>query len=232
MRCAVVVFPGSNCDADAFHVAKYVLGFDTQYVFHKESFHPDDFDLIILPGGFSYGDYLRPGAIARFSPVMNSVVQAAKNGCFVLGICNGFQILTEAGLLKGVLLRNKDLRFHCHDVYLRVERNDTPFTCLYKQGEVVRMSIAHGEGNYYVDDLSSILDKVVFRYCDKYGRITQEANPNGSVLNIAGVINDSMNVLGLMPHPERCAEEILGSTDGRKLFESLAYYLERRKVRC
>ncbi len=232
MNCAVVVFPGSNCDADAFHVAKYICGFDTQYVFHKESFKPTDFDLIILPGGFSYGDYLRPGAIAKFSPVMKSVVEAAQNGSLVLGICNGFQILTESGLLRGSLLRNKDLRFHCHDVYLRVERNDTPFSCLYSVGEVVKMSIAHGDGNYFTNDLSSVVDKVVFRYCDRLGRITEEANPNGSLFNIAGLTNDTGNILGLMPHPERCAEELLGSTDGRRLFESIATYLERRNAWC
>ncbi len=232
MKCAVIVFPGSNCDADVFHVARHVLGFDTYYVFHKESFYPADFDLIVLPGGFSYGDYLRPGSIARFSPVMNSVIEAANKDVLVLGICNGFQILTEAGLLHGALLRNKDLRFHCHDVYLKVERNDTPFTCLFEVGEVVKMSIAHGDGNYYTSNPLSVLDKVVFKYCDKHGKIVESANPNGSIFNIAGITNERANVLGLMPHPERCAEEILGSTGGRKLFESIAAYLERRKVKC
>ncbi len=229
MKAAVVVFPGSNCDRDAYHVLRHVIGFDCQYVFHKENFHPEDFDLIVLPGGFSYGDYLRAGAIARFSPVMRSVTTAAQSGVLVLGICNGFQILTEAGLLPGALMKNKDLRFHCHDVYLLVENNETPFTCFYRKGEVVKMSIAHGEGSYYTEDLRSIRDQVVFRYCEKDGSTTESANPNGSIFNIAGVVNECGNVLGLMPHPERCGEAILGSADGRKLFESIALYLKRGK---
>ncbi|MGJ8453953.1 phosphoribosylformylglycinamidine synthase subunit PurQ [Pseudothermotoga sp. U03pept] len=229
MKAAVVVFPGSNCDRDAYHVLRHVIGFDCQYVFHKENFHPEDFDLIVLPGGFSYGDYLRAGAIARFSPVMRSVTTAAQSGVLVLGICNGFQILTEAGLLPGALMKNKDLRFHCHDVYLLVENNETPFTCFYRKGEVVKMSIAHGEGNYYIEDLRSIRDQVVFRYCEKDGSTTESANPNGSIFNIAGVVNERGNVFGLMPHPERCGEAILGSADGRKLFESIALYLKRGK---
>ncbi|MEJ5228878.1 MAG: phosphoribosylformylglycinamidine synthase subunit PurQ [Pseudothermotoga sp.] len=229
MKAAVVVFPGSNCDRDAYHVLKDVVGFDCQYVFHKENFYPEDFDLIVLPGGFSYGDYLRAGAIARFSPVMQSVTKAARHSVLVLGICNGFQILTEAGLLPGVLMKNRDLAFHCHDVYLLVENNETPFTSLYQKGEIVKMSIAHGEGNYFIEDPERIKQQVVFRYCDEKGNTTEFANPNGSLLNIAGVINEHGNVLGLMPHPERCSEEILGSSDGRKLFESVAMYLERRK---
>ncbi len=229
MRSAVVVFPGSNCDSDTYHVLKNVVGFDCQYVFHKEEFSPHEFDLIVLPGGFSYGDYLRAGAIARFSPVMKSVTQAAKEGVLVLGICNGFQILTEAGLLDGVLMKNKDLRFHCHDVYLRVEDNQTPFTLMYQPGEIVRMSIAHGEGNYFIDDPEKISSQVIFRYCSKDGEISCDSNPNGSLQNIAGVVNKNRNVLGLMPHPERCSEKILNSIDGKRIFESTALYLERRK---
>lgn len=229
MRSAVIVFPGSNCDSDAYYVLKYVLGFDCQYVFHKENFAPNEFDLIVLPGGFSYGDYLRAGAIARFSPVMRSVIDSAQNGTLVLGICNGFQILTEAGLLPGVLMKNKDLRFHCHDVYLRIENNSTPFTLMYSIGEVVKMSIAHGEGNYFIQNPKKIESQVVLRYCDRSGKINEESNPNGSVSNIAGIINQNNNVFGLMPHPERCAEDILGSTDGKKIFESIALHIERRK---
>lgn len=229
MKSAVIVFPGSNCDADAYYVLKDIMGFECHYVFHKEQFTPDEFDFIVLPGGFSYGDYLRTGAIARFSPVMKSVIEAAKKGVLVLGICNGFQILTEAGLLEGVLMKNKDLKFHCHDVYLRVEDNQTPFTLMYQPNEVVRMSIAHGEGNYFIDDLEKINSRIVFRYCDKNGVVNEDSNPNGSLENIAGVINREKNVLGLMPHPERCSEKILGSIDGKKIFESVATYLERRK---
>ncbi|MFN3283137.1 MAG: phosphoribosylformylglycinamidine synthase subunit PurQ [Pseudothermotoga sp.] len=229
MKSAVIVFPGSNCDADAYHVLKNVVGFECHYVFHKEQFRPNEFDFIVLPGGFSYGDYLRAGAIARFSPVMKSVMEAAKSGVLVLGICNGFQILTEAGLLEGALMKNKDLKFHCHDVYLRIENNETPFTLMYKPNEVVKMSIAHGEGNYFIDDLEKIRSHIVFRYCDKNGVVNEGSNPNGSLENIAGVINREKNVLGLMPHPERCSEKILGSVDGKKIFESVAAYLERRK---
>lgn len=229
MRSAVIVFPGSNCDSDAYHVLKDIMGFECHYVFHKEQFTPNEFDFIVLPGGFSYGDYLRAGAIARFSPVMKSVIEAAKDGVLILGICNGFQILAEAGLLEGALMKNKDLKFHCHDVYLRVEDNRTPFTLMYQPGEVIKMSIAHGEGNYFIDDPEKINSQVILRYCDKEGKLSEDSNPNGSLRNIAGVINNEKNVLGLMPHPERCSEQILGSTDGKKIFESVAMYLERRK---
>jgi len=229
MKAAVVVFPGSNCDKDTFYVLKYVMGFDCYYVFHKDHFHEKEFDLIVLPGGFSYGDYLRAGAIARFSPVMRSISKAAENGTLIIGICNGFQILTEAGLLPGVLMKNKDLRFHCHDVYLRVDNNKTPFTLAYSEGEVIKMNIAHGEGNYYFDHCKEIKDKIVLRYCDRNGNITEDSNPNGSVLNIAGIVSKNGNVFGLMPHPERCSEKLLGSDNGKKIFESVALYLERRK---
>ncbi|WP_422448064.1 phosphoribosylformylglycinamidine synthase subunit PurQ [Thermoanaerobacterium sp. DL9XJH110] len=232
MRCAVIVFPGSNCDVDCYHACRNVLGQPTEYVFHKERFSPGDFDLIVLPGGFSYGDYLRAGAIARFSPAMDSVMKAAEAGKLILGICNGFQILLEAGLLPGAMKRNKDLKFHCHDVYLKVENNNTPFTGLYKKGEIIRMPIAHGEGNYFVDSGSlerlKAAGKIVFTYCDSDGNVTEESNPNGSVGNIAGIINEQGNILGMMPHPERCSEEILGNTDGKRIFDSILDYVEGR----
>ncbi|MBC7121682.1 MAG: phosphoribosylformylglycinamidine synthase I [Pseudothermotoga sp.] len=229
MKCAVIVFPGSNCDRDAFHVLKYVFGLDCQYVFHEDSFPPDEFDLIVLPGGFSFGDYLRAGAIARFSPVMGSVREAVNRGKFVLGICNGFQILTESKLLPGALLRNKNLRFICRDVFIKVVNNRTPFTCSLEDGQILRMPIAHGEGRYFIpaDQLKG--QQIVFQYCDERGSVNEDSNPNGSCLNIAGVINDRGNVLGMMPHPERCCEEILGNTDGKKIFESLITHLTRRK---
>lgn len=229
MRCAVVVFPGSNCDRDAFHVLKHVFGLDCQYVFHEETFPPNEFDLIVLPGGFSFGDYLRAGAIARFSPVMESVQRAANFGRFVLGICNGFQILTESGLLPGVLLRNKNLRFVCKDVYVKVVNNRTPFTCLLEPGQVLRIPIAHGEGRYFISPDQLNPDRIVFQYCSPTGEVGEEFNPNGSYLNIAGITNERGNVLGLMPHPERCCEEILGNTDGRKIFESLLTHFARRQ---
>ncbi|ADL08252.1 phosphoribosylformylglycinamidine synthase subunit PurQ [Thermosediminibacter oceani] len=232
MKCAVIVFPGSNCDIDCYHVWRNVLGQPAEYVFHKDRFSPDDFDLIILPGGFSYGDYLRVGAIARFSPAMASVYRAAEKGKLILGICNGFQILLESGLLPGAMMRNGDLKFHCHDVYLKVETVDTPFTNLYRRGEVVRMPIAHGEGNYYAGretiERLKAEGRIAFYYCDRHGMLTDDANPNGSLENIAGILNEGKNILGMMPHPERCAEEILGNTDGRKLFESILEYFEGR----
>jgi len=228
MRCAVIVFPGSNCDVDCFYVLRDVLGQNTDYVFHKEKFSPNDFDLIVLPGGFSYGDYLRAGAIARFSNAMESVIRASEKGKLVLGICNGFQILLEAGLLEGAMMKNKDLKFHCHDVYLKVENNSTPFTKLYRENEIIRMPIAHGYGNYYAspETIEKLVTRkqIVFTYCDEEGNLTEKANPNGSVRNIAGICNENRNVLGLMPHPERCAEEILKNTDGKKLFESILEY--------
>lgn len=232
MKCGVVTFPGSNCDQDCYHVLKNVMGQPTDMIFHKDTFFDDDFDLIVLPGGFSYGDYLRPGAIARFSPVMKSVKKAAENGKLVLGICNGFQILVEANLLPGALLKNIDLKFHCHDVYIKVINNDTPFTMLYEKDEVVKMNIAHADGNYYADD--ETLDnlernrRVVFCYCNERGEINEKSNPNGSAKNIAGICNAEGNILGMMPHPERCSEEILGSIDGKRIFESIIAYFERR----
>jgi len=224
MKFGIVVFPGSNCDHDCYHVVKNVLGQEAEYIWHKET-QINGFDCLILPGGFSYGDYLRTGAIAKFSPVMKGVKEFADSGGLVIGICNGFQILVEAGLLPGVLMRNRDLKFICENRYLKVENRDIPFTRLYNKGEVINVPIAHADGNYFADDqtLKRLQDngQIVFRYCDADGNTTEEANPNGSLLNIAGVCNEKRNVLGMMPHPERCAEEIMGNTDGKKIFESL-----------
>ncbi|NPV29056.1 MAG: phosphoribosylformylglycinamidine synthase subunit PurQ [Firmicutes bacterium] len=234
MKFGVVVFPGSNCDMDCYHVIDQVLGHPVSYIWHQEK-SLSGFDCIILPGGFSYGDYLRTGAIARFSPVMEAVADFAERGGLVLGICNGFQILLEAGLLPGAMRRNDSLQFRCQDAYLRVENAETPFTNRYRPGEVIRMPIAHGEGNYYADpETAAALERegqVVFRYCTPAGEIAPQANPNGSLGNIAGICNRGRNVLGLMPHPERCSEEILGYADGRRLFLSvLAWWgLERER---
>jgi phosphoribosylformylglycinamidine synthase subunit PurQ / glutaminase len=224
MKFAIVVFPGSNCDHDAYHAVKHVLGQDAEFVWHKES-SLKGADVVILPGGFSHGDYLRTGAIARFSPVMDAVADFARKGAPVLGICNGFQILLEAGLLPGAMLRNRDLKFHCEHVHIRVEQTDTPFTSHAVARQVLRIPIAHGEGNYYADpDVLRQLEasgRVVFRYCDAQGRITEAGNPNGAANNIAGICSESRNVVGLMPHPERACESVLGSADGLVLFESV-----------
>ncbi|MEX1055811.1 MAG: phosphoribosylformylglycinamidine synthase subunit PurQ [Rhodothermales bacterium] len=220
----IIIFPGSNCDHDAYHVAKHVFHQDAHFIWHKET-TVGDVDVIIVPGGFSYGDYLRSGAIARFSPIMQDVVRFASRGGLVFGICNGFQILCEAGLLPGALMRNAALRFACKQTYLRVENDETPFTSLMERGKVVQIPISHGEGNYYAseDVLNRLEDnnQVVFRYCDREGNITPEANPNGSVRNIAGIVNEGRNVLGMMPHPDRCAEPLMGSSDGALMFESI-----------
>jgi phosphoribosylformylglycinamidine synthase len=224
MKFAIVVFPGSNCDHDAYHAAKHVLGQDAQFVWHKET-SLGGADVVVLPGGFSHGDYLRTGAIARFSPVMQAVGEFARKGGPVLGICNGFQILLEAGLLPGAMLRNRDLKFHCEHVRLRVEQTDTPFTSRAASGQVLRIPVAHGEGNYYADPevLRQIESsgRVVFRYCDADGQITDAANPNGAANNIAGICSEARNVVGLMPHPERACEPALGSSDGLVIFESV-----------
>jgi phosphoribosylformylglycinamidine synthase subunit PurQ / glutaminase len=225
MKFGVVVFPGSNCDHDAYHVISKHVGQPVSFVWHKET-DLSDYDAIIIPGGFSYGDYLRAGALARFSPVMASVKQFAARGGFVLGICNGFQVLCEAGLLPGALLRNRDLHFICAHINVRVETTDTPFTNELARGEVLRIPIAHGEGNYTcdADTLAELQreDRIVFRYCDAHGDTTTEANPNGSLDAIAGICNRARNVLGLMPHPERACEDLLGSADGRGVFRSLS----------
>jgi phosphoribosylformylglycinamidine synthase len=224
MKASVIVFPGSNCDRDAAVALRAVTGQAPAMVWHGDSEIPDS-DLIVLPGGFSYGDYLRSGAMAAHSPVMREVVARARAGTPVLGICNGFQVLTEAGLLPGVLMRNSTLKFICRDVLLRVERTDSIFTHRYRQGEVVRFPIAHKDGSYFADEAT--LDRlegqglVAFRYCDAYGDITAHANPNGSRRNIAGIYNETGTVLGLMPHPERLADAALSGTDGARMFLSL-----------
>jgi len=224
MTFAVVVFPGSNCDHDSYHAVRHVLGHDARFVWHKEA-SLGNADVVILPGGFSHGDYLRTGAIARFSPVMKAVADFAAAGGPVLGICNGFQILLEAGLLPGAMLRNRDVRFHCEHVGVRVEQTDTPFTARCRQGQVLNIPIAHGEGNYYAPpEVLETLERerrVIFRYATADGRVEPEANPNGSLNNIAGICNEGRNVVGLMPHPERACEPMLGSTDGLLLFESV-----------
>ena len=224
MNAVVVTFPGSNCDYDIYRASKDVLGADTRYVWHRDTGLGEP-DIVFLPGGFSYGDYLRAGAIARFSPIMEEVIDYAKRGGLVAGICNGFQIVCESHLLPGALVRNDVLKFRSRWIHMRVENNDTPWTSAYAPGQVLRIPIAHGEGNYVADDatLRALGDgnRVVFRYCDADGNVTPESNPNGSIDNIAGIVNERGNVLGLMPHPERAIEQILGGTAGRGMFESL-----------
>jgi phosphoribosylformylglycinamidine synthase len=225
MKFGVVVFPGSNCDHDAYHVISKVIGQPVDFIWHRDS-SLEGYDCVVLPGGFSYGDYLRTGAIASLSPVVRSVVEFARRGGYVLGICNGFQILCETGLLPGALMRNRSLSFVCRHVNLRVERAGTDFTRDYAKGQVLSIPVAHGEGNYVCDaETLARLEgdgQVVFRYVDERGEATEAANPNGSLNNIAGIINREGNVLGMMPHPERASEEALGSTDGRGIFTSLA----------
>jgi phosphoribosylformylglycinamidine synthase len=225
MNVGVVVFPGSNCDQDMVHAFEHVLGQPTRAVWHKET-SVEGLDLVVLPGGFSYGDYLRCGAIAAQSPVMRAVKQFAEAGGKVLGVCNGFQILTEAGLLPGVLLRNQKLKFACKTVYVRVENTRAPFTRHLRVGEVLSLPIAHAEGHYFLDDAGletlEAAGQVAFRYCTPEGALHDDANPNGAVHHIAGVLNAGGNVLGMMPHPERAMEALLGSTDGLKLLSILA----------
>ncbi|MCG2587653.1 phosphoribosylformylglycinamidine synthase subunit PurQ [Rhodohalobacter sulfatireducens] len=223
-KIGVIVFPGSNCDHDAYHAMKHVMNADTTFLWHKDK-EIGDLDLVIVPGGFSYGDYLRSGAIARFSPIMEAVQDYVKKGFPVLGICNGFQILLEAGLLPGAMLHNEKLRFVCKNVNIRVENNRSLFTSGMKEGTVLNVPVSHGEGNYFIDDegLSDLKEheQIAFRYCDANGNVTQEANFNGSVDSIAGIINKQGNVLGMMPHPERAMEPLLGSSDGIPFFESI-----------
>jgi len=234
MKFGVVQFPGSNCDYDTHYVLKQVMKQDTVMLWHKEH-DLRGVDCVVLPGGFSYGDYLRSGAIARFSPLMKEVKAFARKGGFVLGICNGFQVLLELGLLPGAMLRNKNLKFLCQHVHIRIENAETPFTRAAKEGQVLRIPIAHFDGNYYAPTraLADIERKrrVVFRYCDAAGRVTDVANVNGSLNNIAGLMNTEGNVLGLMPHPERASEALLGSEDGRLIFESLIQARVRRRAR-
>ena len=225
----VIVFPGSNCDHDAYHAAKHVAGQDATFLWHEDE-SVGDVDVVIVPGGFSYGDYLRSGAVAQFSPIMKDVVRFAEDGGLVLGICNGFQILCEAGLLPGTLMRNESLRFTCKDATLRVESADSPFTNAMQPGQVVTFPVAHGEGRYYADD--DVLDaleangQILFRYADAQGQLASEANPNGSLRSIAGIANEAGNVCGLMPHPERCVEALLGNDDGRLVFASLVQHVQ------
>ena len=224
MKFGILVFPGSNCDRDVATVTSGVLQQPTRLIWHTDT-DLSDCDVIVVPGGFSYGDYLRCGAIARFAPVMRSLQDHVNQGKYVLGICNGFQILTESGLLEGALVRNRDLHFVCDRVPLRVERNDLAFTQNYQKNQIISLPIAHGEGCYFADadTLKSLEDhqQIVFRYCDAIGDVNESANPNGSLANIAGICNKQGNVLGMMPHPERAAESILGGTDGKSLFNGL-----------
>ncbi len=230
MKFGIVVFPGSNCDHDCRHVLRDVLGQEAFFLWHKET-SLQGAQCLVLPGGFSYGDYLRSGAMAACSPIMESVKRFAAEGGLVIGICNGFQILTEAGLLPGALMRNASLQFICRDVHIRVERSDTPFTCSCKAGEVLNIPIAHMDGNYFADrkvlQRAQEQGQILFRYCDGEGRVSEESNPNGSMEAVAGMINERGNVCGLMPHPERCSEKLLGSTEGKRLFESIVTWASR-----
>jgi phosphoribosylformylglycinamidine synthase len=233
MSLGILVFPGSNCDHDCQHVLKDVLGQSVDMIWHKETL-PTGLDAVVIPGGFSYGDYLRTGAIARFSPVMRGVKNYADEGGLVIGVCNGFQILLEAGLLPGAMLRNRSLHFVCKDVHVRVENAATPFTKRCKPGQVLKIPIAHAEGNYYTDPVTlaglQANGQIVFRYCDADGKVTPDANPNGSIDHIAGIRNARGNVLGMMPHPERCAEAMLGNEDGRLIFQSMIEFLKQKKT--
>ncbi len=230
MRFAVLQFPASNCDQDCVHAVR-VLGHEAELLWHKET-AVGDVDAVIIPGGFSYGDYLRCGAIARFSPVMQAVQRFAAAGGFVLGICNGFQILCEAGLLPGALIRNRSLQFRCEQVLLKTANRDTPFTCRTPPDKLLKIPIAHGEGCYFADEPTlarlQANRQILWQYCNAAGELTDDANPNGSLLNIAGICNEPRNVAGLMPHPDRASEELLGSADGRLIFESLGHTLASR----
>lgn len=224
MKFGVIVFPGSNCDLDAYYLIRDVLNLPVEYIYYNQKM-VNNYDLIILPGGFTYGDYLRSGAIARFSPVMDYIVEFAERGGLILGICNGFQVLTEAGLLPGALYRNNHLQFRCEKVHLRVENTNSPFTVMADEGDVLKIPVAHGDGNFYADPATlkelEYNKQILFRYCDREGNITDQANPNGSLSNIAGICNINRNVAGMMPHPERAGEALLGSTDGLLIFKSI-----------
>src|SRR6185436_5905199 len=235
MNFAVVQFPGSNCDQDAVHVLSNVLGHSARLLWHKEH-SLGGADAVIVPGGFSYGDYLRCGAIARFSPVMRAVQQFAANGGLVLGICNGFQILCEAGLLPGAFIRNRSLQFRCEHVFLKPLATDSPMTNRITSGRLLRIPIAHGDGCYFADDATlgklEANRQVLFQYCNAQGELTDQANPNGSLRNIAGICNERRNVAALMPHPERACETLLGSDDGRLIFESLIHWLQTNAAKA
>ena len=225
MKCGIVVFPGSNCDHDCYHILKHVLGQETHWLWHKEEADLESFDLVVLPGGFSYGDYLRAGAIAHFSPIMNSIKRFASEGGKVFGICNGFQILLECGLLPGALIQNQSRKFICKNVFVSVDNPDTAFTQGCSENSVLEIPIAHHQGSYYIDPYSlSQLEEnkqIVMRYCDADGNVSSSSNPNGSVGSVAGVTNEQKNVMGLMPHPERCADPLWPRTDGQIIFQSL-----------
>ena len=227
MKAGVIVFPGSNCDRDAYYALRDVLGYAVDYLWHDEARDLGDYGLVVVPGGFSYGDYLRPGAIARFARVMDSLRAYAERGGRVLGVCNGFQILCEAGLLPGALTRNIGLKFRCMPVHVRVENAETPFTRRYRQGEALQIPIAHGDGRYVCDEATlqrlRANGQIIFRYCSPTGELGEAWNPNGSVDHIAGVANAQFNVLGMMPHPERACERLLGSEDGRRLLSDQPY---------
>ena len=231
MRFAVLQFPGSNCDQDCVHVLGNVLGQDADYLWHKEE-SIGDADAVVVPGGFSYGDYLRTGSIAQFSPVMNAVKAFASAGGLVIGICNGFQILCETGLLPGALVRNRSLQFRCETIFLKIPTADSPFTSEVPEGRLLRVPIAHGEGCYFADDeaLAKLRadDQILFHYATETGDLTDEANPYGSLLNLAGICNEGRNVCGMMPHPERASENVLGADDGRRVFESMLRHLEAK----
>lgn len=233
MKFGVIQFPGSNCDYDCFYALNDVFKVEVEYIWHKQT-DIKGYDGIFLPGGFTYGDYLRVGAIARFSPVMSAVIDYAAAGGLVLGICNGFQILTEAGLLPGALMKNNSLHFICKYTYLKVENNQTPYTNSCKAGQVLKVPIAHGDGNYYIDEhgLSLLIknNQIVLRYCEEDGEVTLKVNPNGAVDNIAAICNKEGNVLGMMPHPERCVEDCLGSSDGKYIFNSILDFLRGKSV--
>ncbi len=233
MKFGVIVFPGSNCDHDAYHVISKHVGQPVDFIWHKET-NLSGYDAVIVPGGFSYGDYLRAGALAHFSPVIQSVKEFAKKGNLVFGVCNGFQILCESGLLPGALMRNRGLHFICQHVNIRVENDKTPYTGELKKGEVLSIPIAHAEGNFVCDDetLAELENnnQIIFRYCDETGELSDQSNPNGSLNNIAGISNKDGNILGMMPHPERACEELLGSNDGRDIFRSLTKTIEKSQV--
>ncbi len=228
MRVSVITFPGSNCDHDSFHIPS-IRNHEVQFIWHKDSDLKNP-DLVIIPGGFSYGDYLRCGAIAKFSPIIQEVIEFGNKGGLIIGICNGFQILTECGLLPGTLMVNESMQFICQHQFLSVTNNTTPFTNQLNTGQVIDIPIAHKEGNYFIgeDGLNELIanNQIVFQYCDAEGKITREANPNGAINNIAGIINKEGNILGMMPHPERAAEDIVGSQDGKFIFASMENYFK------
>lgn len=232
MKFGVIIFPGSNCDYDAYMAIKTVIKHDVEFLWHQDS-SLHDCDCVILPGGFSYGDYLRTGAIARFSSIMKKVIEFSQDGGLVLGICNGFQILLEAGLLPGAMLRNTSLRFICKFVRIRAENEATPFTDLCQREQVLKIPIAHTDGNYFIQEegLKALKEngQIVFRYCDENGNVNPLANPNGSLENIAGICNKTKNVLGMMPHPERASELILGSEDGKYIFQSIVNFFDNKR---